>query len=408
MESTVRTPLKYICRVHLRVNNPSQWRVRFDTGLPIAVSAHRRIAIGFALALSFVMPATSVFAAAEPIDGPQLRRGLFTFFVQLVGEASSLIEFVDPPPVTPPPATASTIDYGSDGRLTFLLLGMDARDDTVTRTDTVMVMSLKGGEISAASIPRDTKRLPIPGGGGAFYPKVNSILRYFYEGNGHDLDKAMDSFDGVIEKTMGIEIDYHAAVWFDGFTTLVDQVDGGTGIKVDINSEIYDARHHDKPGDSFGVYFPRSADYRLYGSNPGTQTGGGLCDGAFKKYADPTKHPETWCHRALPFVRTRHGASDYIRGRHQQQFINATIQAVDSSELSGLVDVAMGAARGKWVTDFPVTLGNAAEMFDQLEEAELTRSVVFKPSAYATLIPGQNGIELNLDAVRAWCNAYMS
>jgi len=370
----------------------------------------RRLAVALALGLSLLMPATNVFAAAAPIDVPALRRSAFTFFVQLVGDYGGFVDVVTPPPpVTPPlPGSTSAINYGQDGRLTFLLLGMDARDDTVTRTDTVMVMSLKGNDISAASIPRDTKRMLIPGGDGAYYPKINSILRMFYESNGHDLDGAMGSFEKVVERTMGIEIDYHATVWFDGFTTLVDQVDNGTGITVNVGKTIYDARHHDKPGTNFGVYFPQAADYRLYAQNPGTQTGHGLCDGAFKRYADPSKHPQTWCRRALPFVRTRHGASDYIRAKHQQQFIDATIDAVDSSELSGLVNVALGAAKGKWVTNFPITLVSATEMLGKLRSASLTRSVVFKPSGYATMIPGQNGIQLNLDAVRAWCNEYMS
>ena len=184
--------------------------------------------------------------------------------------------------------------------------------------------------------------------------------------------------------------------------------DGGTGIRVNIGSEIYDSRHHDQVGDNFGVYFPRAADYRLYASNPATQTGDGKCDGTFKKYADPLKHPATWCHRALPFVRTRHGSSDYIRGRHQQQFIAATIDAVDSSELSGLIRVAMGAARGRWVTNVPITLTAATELYGKLRNASLTQSVVFKPSGYAAIIEGQNGTELDLQAVRAWCNAYMN
>ena len=78
-------------------------------------------------------------------------------------------------------------------------------------------------------------------------------------------------------------------------------------------------------------------------------------------------------------MRTRHGSSDYIRGRHQQQFIAATINAVDKSELSGLVDIAIEAAKGKWVTNFPTTLGAATELYDALQGATLTNSVVFKP-----------------------------
>jgi anionic cell wall polymer biosynthesis LytR-Cps2A-Psr (LCP) family protein len=369
--------------------------------------AHRRIAIALAFTLSFVMPATSVFAAAAPIDGARLGFGILRFFVQLVGDAGGLFGIGTSVGTPGQPGQDGPIDYGSDGRLTFLLLGMDARDDTVTRTDTVMVMSLKGTEISAASIPRDTKR--IPDGSGGIYGKVNSILRDFYVANGSNLDGALDSFEGVIEKTLGIEIDYHAAVWFDGFTTLVEKVDrGANGIEVNIGSEIYDARHHDQTGDSFGVYFPAARSYRLFGINPPGQTGNGRCDGAFKQYANPEAHPGTWCKRALPFVRTRHGSSDYIRGRHQQQFIAATIDAVDRSELNGLVSTALEAAKGKWVTNFPISLESAVTMFDALDGASLANSAVFKPPRFASMIPGQNGIELDLSAIRAWCDEFMS
>ena len=357
------------------------------------------------------MPATSVFAAAGPIDGPGLARGLLTFFVQLIGEGGgwvgSPIEEPEPPVTDPPVTEPSVIDWGKDGRLTLLLLGMDSRENTVTRTDTIMVMSLKGKEISAASIPRDTKRIPNPFGEGTL-GKVNSILRDFYVGNGNDLDGALDTFEVVVEKTMRIEIDYHALVWFDGFTTLVDQVDGGAnGIKVNVGTTIYDSRHHDQLGSSFGVYFPEMSGYQLFAFNPASQTGSPYCDGKFKKYGNPAAHPETWCKRALPFVRTRHGSSDYIRGRHQQQFINATIHAVDSGELSELVITAMATAKGKWWTNLPISLASASELYGALQGASLTNSVVFKPSVYATQIPGQNGIELNVAAVRAWCDAYM-
>jgi anionic cell wall polymer biosynthesis LytR-Cps2A-Psr (LCP) family protein len=371
--------------------------------------AHRRIAIGLAFALSFVMPATSVMAAAAPFDGQRLAVGIVRFFIELVGDGGEMFGIGDAvsPPQPGGPVGASGIDYGQDGRLTLLLLGMDSRDDTVTRTDTVMVMSLKGSEISAASIPRDTKR--IPDGNGGIYGKVNSILRDFYVANGSDLDGALDSFEEVVEKTLGIEIDYHVAVWFDGFTALVERVDrGARGIEVDIPGEIYDARHHDQTGDSFGVYFPAARGYRLFGINPPGQTGNGRCDGTFKRYAKPADHPSSWCRRALPYVRTRHGSSDYIRARHQQQFIDATIDGVDRSELNGLVSTALDAAKGKWVTNFPISLESAVAMFDALEGASLTNSAVFKPPRFASTIPGQNGIEPDVAAIRAWCDEYMS
>lgn len=199
-------------------------------------------------------------------------------------------------------------------------------------------------------------------------------------------------------------------MWFSGFTTLVDQVDGGSRvIRVNIGRRIYDSSHYDQPGSQNpGVYFPAATNYQLHAWNPGSQTGSPYCNGAFKNYADPTSHPETWCRRALPYVRSRHGTSDYARAKRQQLFVDATIDAVDSDELSGLVSTAMGQAQGKWWTNFPITLANATDLYNALQGASLVNRVVFSPKAYATRIPGTHGYELKLPAVRAWCDTYMS
>jgi anionic cell wall polymer biosynthesis LytR-Cps2A-Psr (LCP) family protein len=353
------------------------------------------------MALGMLMPANSVFAAATPFDAPGMVMDFADVLADLAQPVLPIARGLD--------GTAS-IDYGSDGRLTFLLLGLDSRTTSVTRTDTVMVMSLEGSTISAASIPRDTKRMPNPFQGGT-YGKVNSILRNLYLANGRNLSTALSKFEIVIENTLGIQIDYHAVVWFNGFTTLVDQVDGGTEqIKVDISNPIYDARHHDKIGSdsNYGVYFPKATDYALFAWNPSSQTGSPYCDGQFKKYNDPSTRPNTWCKRALPFVRTRHGSSDYVRGLHQQRFIDATIDAVEFNELNGLVSTAVGTGNGKWWTNFPITMENAVELYNALQGATLGHSVVFKPVTYARKIPNQNGIELKLDVVRQWCDNWLS
>ncbi len=351
------------------------------------------------------MPATSVFAAAAPIDGAALARGLLTFFVQLIGDGGGALDPIDP---IDPGDETSVIDDGNDGRLTFLLLGMDARDDTVTRTDTVMVMSLKGDEISAASIPRDTKRLPNPGGG--TLGKVNSILRDLYVANGSNLDGALDEFEVVVEKVLQIEIDYHALVWFDGFTELVDKVDRGRdGYRGGYSRRDLRRAPSRRDRQQFRRVLPRGepttgSTATIHPLRPAARA----ATASSRSTPSLEAHPETWCRRALPFVRTRHGSSDYIRGRHQQQFIAATIDSVDFAELSTLVATAMVTGKGKWVTNFPITLESATEMFGALKGASLTKSAVFKPSGFATQILGQNGIELNLRAVRAWCDQYMS
>ena len=346
------------------------------------------------------MPANSVFAAATPIDAPGLAMDLADVLAGLAEPVLPVLRGLD---------GSASINYGSDGRLTFLLLGLDSRTNTISRTDTVMVMSVEGNEISAASIPRDTKRMPNPFGGPA-YGKVNSILRDLYTSSGYNLNTALAKMEIVVEHTLQAEIDYHALVWFGGFTTLVDQIDAGTPITVDIPSPIYDSTHHDKIGSNsnVGVYFPQATNYSLFAWNPSGQTGAPYCNGSFKNYSNPATRPATWCKRALPFVRTRHGSSDYARGLRQQRFVDATIDAVDFSELSGLLNTAVGTGKGKWWTNFPLTMENATELYNALQGASLTHGVVFKPKTYASKIFNQNGIELKLPAVRQWCDAYLS
>ena len=89
----------------------------------------------------------------------------------------------------------------------------------------MLIMSIKGNTITAASLPRDTGRVPRPAsmGGGTFPGKANSILHQLQAGT--TLDGALDKFDQVIENIAHIEIDYHALIWFNGFTTLVDKID---------------------------------------------------------------------------------------------------------------------------------------------------------------------------------------
>lgn len=360
---------------------------------------NRRSSSAVSFALAFILPASTIFTAAKPIDVFAVALDLAAVLGKATAPVTPLIRALDGTP---------SYSEGSDGRLTFLLLGSDSRTNTISRTDTVMVMSLQGNTISAASIGRDTKRIPDPGGG--TWGKVNSILRYLYEANGNNLNIALAKFEQIIEYTLGIEIDYHALIWFDGFTTLVNQVDDGTRqISVNIPNPIYDATHHDLAGiDRPGVYFPEATNYRLHAWNPATQTGSPYCDGTFKKYANPASHPETWCRRALPYVRTRHGSSDWQRAKRQQGFINATIGAVDYGELSPLVDVAVSEGKGKWWTNFPITNANAIDLWYMFQGASLVNRVVFKPSQYASRIGSTNGYELNLPAVRAWCDAYMS
>ena len=360
---------------------------------------YRRGPSTVSFALAFVLPASGFFTAPQPLNFPQMVLDAAAILSTTIAPVTPLIRAVEGTP---------SFSIGGDGRLTFLLLGSDSRTNTVSRTDTIMIMSVEGNSISAASIPRGTKRMPDPRGG--TWGKVNSILASLYASNGNNLSVALSEFEKVIEYNLGIEVDYHALIWFDGFTTLVNQVDDGSRtITVDIPRSIYDSTHHDREGiDKPGVYFPAASNYRLHAWNPPGQTGSPYCDGTFKKYSNPATHPETWCERALPYVRTRHGSNDWKRAKRQQSFVDATIDAVDFSELSNLADTAALEGKGKWWTNFPITDVNAIDLYNTLQGASLVHPVVFKPSKYATQIGSTNGYELNLPAVRAWCDAYMS
>jgi anionic cell wall polymer biosynthesis LytR-Cps2A-Psr (LCP) family protein len=292
---------------------------------------------------------------------------------------------------------------GSDGRLTFVLLGSDARGSAVSRTDAMLIMSVKGNTITAASLPRDTGRVPRPAsmGGGTFPGKANTILHQLMSGT--TLDGALNKFDQVIENLAQIEVDYHALIWFNGFTTLVDKVDP---INVNSTREIRDGKHIDDPNGPPGVYFPKWNGYGLYAWDPLPNP---YCNGAFKNDNNPPVDAQYWCHRALPFVRSRKGPNndDWVRARRQQEFIASTIKAVSSSELSGLVSTAQSEGMGKWWTNFPISAGNALDLYNKLHGANLGNHVVWKPSQFATRIPGTSAYELNITAVRQWSAQYL-
>jgi anionic cell wall polymer biosynthesis LytR-Cps2A-Psr (LCP) family protein len=293
---------------------------------------------------------------------------------------------------------------GSDGRLTFVLLGSDARGSAVSRTDAMLIMSIKGNTITAASLPRDTGRVPRPAsmGGGTFSGKANSILHQLQAGT--TLDGALNKFDQVIENLAQIEVDYHALIWFNGFTTLVDKIDP---VSVNSTREIRDGKAVDDPSGPHGVYFPQWNGYSLYAWDPLPNK---YCNGAYKNDTNPPVDSQYWCHRALPYVRSRKGPNndDWVRARRQQEFIASTIKAVSSSELNGLVNTAQSEGSGKWWTNFPISAGNALDLYNKLHGANLGAHVVWKPSQFAARIPGTSSYELKLTAVRQWSAQYLN
>jgi anionic cell wall polymer biosynthesis LytR-Cps2A-Psr (LCP) family protein len=341
------------------------------------------------LALSSAFGQASTVAAANPIGARDLLRLAQTFATPLR-------------PLLAAMEGANAISTGTDGRLTFLLAGSDSRNSSISRTDSIMIVSVKGKTISAASIPRDTGRIPDPFGGGVFPGKVNSILHQLRT-TSSSMDQALDRFEVVIENVIQQEIDYHALLWFDGFTTLVGKIDP---ISVNIGRDIADPKHEDDEHGAPGVYFPKWTGYALYAFNTGSNP---YCNGAYKNDPPPID-ARYWCHRALPFVRSRKGPgnNDWVRSYRQQGFVAATIKAISRAELSSLVSTGQSEGMGKWWTNLPINSTTALDLYDALDGARLVNQVVFKPKTYAGRIVGTSSYELKLPAVRQWAAQYLS
>ena len=355
-------------------------------------TGRRLRASALAFALTGVLTASSATAgqaSSSNIGDPGGTLDWVRLGMTLASPMRPLLDAIDGP---------QALNRGSDGRLTFLLLGSDARGTGVSRTDSIMLMSVKGNTITSASVPRDTGRVPRPAsmGGGTFSGKVNGILRQLVSSTG-SLTSGLAAFERVIENVTHVEIDYNALIWFGGFTTLVGKVDP---ITVNITREIRDPKHYDGGNGPNGVYFPKWNGFALNAFNSPSKP---FCDGAYKTDPPPI-NSTNYCRRALPYVRSRKGPGndDWVRSRRQQEFIASTIKAVGQSELSGLVSTAQGEGAGKWWTNYPITTTSAMDLYNEFQGASLGNHVVFKPSTFATRIPGSSAYELKLSAVRQW------
>jgi LCP family protein required for cell wall assembly len=179
-------------------------------------------------------------------------------------------------------------NYEQKERVNILLLGIDKRpDDTLSRTDTMIVVTIDPNTMTAGmlSIPRDLY-IPIPG-----YDGEDRINKAYYLGE-------KDGYPGggpalamkTIQDNFGIPIHFYAQIDFQGFRDMVDTLGG---IEVDVPETIDDPTYPDEN----------------YGFDPFyIEAGHHLLDG----------------HSALQYARTRHAAgSDFGRAARQQQVILA-------------------------------------------------------------------------------------
>ncbi|HSM58742.1 MAG TPA: LCP family protein [Candidatus Sulfomarinibacteraceae bacterium] len=130
--------------------------------------------------------------------------------------------------------------WSGDERVSLLLLGIDLRCDEEgpTHTDSLMVLTADPVGLSAAalSLPRDLW-VEIPGFG------VNRINQAHFLGETHDYPGGGPALAvETVEATLGVPIQYYAAVNFEAFTEFVDLIGG---ITIDASEDIDDPTYPD-------------------------------------------------------------------------------------------------------------------------------------------------------------------
>lgn len=184
-------------------------------------------------------------------------------------------------------------------RVSILLVGIDLRCDEEgpTHTDSMMVVTLDPVSRSAAalSLPRDLW-VEIPGFG------VDRINQAYFKGTAYDYPGGGAALAvETVEATLGVPIDFYAAVNFEAFTEFVDLIGG---ITVDVPEAIDDPDYPDN----------------CYGYDP-------FSIGAGEQELDGEE--------ALKYARTRAtAAGDVDRAGRQQQVVMAVREKVVSLNMA--------------------------------------------------------------------------
>jgi LCP family protein required for cell wall assembly len=254
------------------------------------------------------------------------------------------------PEPTKPPLEVTDL-LGTDGRLTVLILGSDAREGVVgSRTDTIIVASIDpgSGKVAMVSLPRDTVNVPIAPGN-AYTGRINGLFGEFERATGKTRE-ALKKMKEALAYAFDIEIDYYAMVEFDGLIRLVN---GIGGVAVTLDEPLIDS------------------SMRLGSKGLKLKAGKRVLDGK----------------TALAFSRSRHSDSDYERASRQQQVIAAAAEKVRSRGLGALPALVELVSR-KSATDIP--LRAAPALFGLAMQAKLAspKSIVLAPGRWARELPG--------------------
>jgi LCP family protein required for cell wall assembly len=176
-----------------------------------------------------------------------------------------------------------------NGRVTILLLGIDARDnrkESASRTDVLTLVTIEPISKTAAllSIPRDLY-VSLPG-----LNEQNRINTAYFWGEANQLPGGGPGYaEETIAYNFGVPVQRYAVIDFAGFKNVIDAIGG---VDIDVPSEIID-------------YEYPTPDYRT------------------EVLQIPAGRIHMDGELALKYVRTRHGDSDFGRLQRQQQVLLA-------------------------------------------------------------------------------------
>ena len=191
------------------------------------------------------------------------------------------------PTITPITPLSLGTPFPTDGNevINVLLLGADYSTGIISRTDAIIIASIRPGDrmVTLISIPRDLY-VSIPGRG---MNRINTAYVYGeldrYPGGGAALLR------DTIYNNLGVTIDHMAMVNFDGFRQVIDTL---SGIDVPLACPF--------------------ADYRLNGAT-----------GSLYWYSVGPGLVHMDGYTALWYARSRMSSNDFDRGRRQQEILRA-------------------------------------------------------------------------------------
>ncbi|MCF6734810.1 LCP family protein [Blastococcus sp. KM273129] len=276
--------------------------------------------------------------------------------------------------------------FGGRDRVNVLLLGGDGGEGREgVRTDTVIVAStdVETGETVLVSLPRNLQDLPFPEDSplGELYPDgfdagseseslLNAVYRngpaWYPDALGPTDDPGADFLKLGVGEALGLRIDYFVLVNLEGFSRLVDALDGVT---VNVNYYV-PVNGNPSTGELPDDYIAPGRDVRMDGTT------------------------------ALDFARGRFGLSDYDRMERQRCTISAIVDAADPVTLLQRYQQLAATTEDIVSTDIPRTrLDDFVDLAFRVKDAEI-RSVVLDPPVIDPAYPDYDAIrQLVQDAI---------